>query len=380
MLENILRFTRELKKNNVEITTGRVIDTLKGLTFIDFSRRDDFYFTLRSNLISSVEDYNLFTKIYLEFFYGRKEFKEMEHPFPIVVPDKTKSVSLREEIEKKKDEEEDRKGNEEKEGERKTKIASYGIDKVLAAKDLTGMGQDELPAIERGIRKLTHRLATRISRRKQPFSKGKILDVRRTLRASLRYGGDPVELMMKRKKIKKTRLVTILDISGSMEIYSRFFLLFAYSLQKELKNIETFVFSMALTRITELLRSKKFDDILERLSRVSLGWSGGTDIGGALMAFNHHYASMFLRPKTIVIIVSDGWDRGDAQLLDWQMKKLKLNAYKIIWLNPLLGSPGYQPICRGMSTCIPYIDYFLPVHNLESLIYLGDHIGYLMSA
>jgi hypothetical protein len=186
----------------------------------------------------------------------------------------------------------------------------------------------------------------------------------------MRYGGDIVELVQKRRRIKKTRLTLLCDVSGSMDCYSRFLIQFMYGLQNRLPQLDTFVFSTRLTRIGHFLKNRDIDQALARVSETALDWSGGTTIGACLKSFNDQYMYPRAGNKTIVIIVSDGWDRGDTELLAQEIKRLQRKAHKIFWLNPLSGSPSYQPLCKGMQAALPYINYFLPANNLESLIKL----------
>jgi uncharacterized protein with von Willebrand factor type A (vWA) domain len=165
--------------------------------------------------------------------------------------------------------------------------------------------------------------------------------------------------------------VLLCDVSGSMDYYSRFLIYFLYGLSQELRGVETLVFSTRLTRITDLLRRKGLEQGLQAIAQRVMDWSGGTKIGTCLQTFNTYLADKMVTRKSVVIIMSDGWDRGDVQLLEREMRALKHKAYKIIWLNPLLGSPHYQPLCQGITAVLPYCDYFLPVHNLESLMGLA---------
>jgi uncharacterized protein with von Willebrand factor type A (vWA) domain len=155
-----------------------------------------------------------------------------------------------------------------------------------------------------------------------------------------------------------------------MDCYSRFLIQFIYGMQQEIKEIEIAVFSTRLTSITGLLRRKGVEDGLRAVAQVVPDWSGGTKIGESLIAFNREFARSFSAYRSVVLLISDGWDRGDPELLRNAMEILHRHAYKVIWLNPLLGSGGYQPICRGIRTALPYVDYFLPAHNLESLLQL----------
>jgi hypothetical protein len=156
-----------------------------------------------------------------------------------------------------------------------------------------------------------------------------------------------------------------------MECYSRFLIQFMFGLQNELWGVDTFVFSTSLTRITPLIRTKAISAALEKVSNQVLGWSGGTNIGGALQIFNSDFAPALVDNRTVIILISDGWECGDLNLLEQEMRTLKRRCSRILWLNPLLGDENYEPLCKGMQTALPYLDYFLPAHNVESLVNLA---------
>ena len=164
-----------------------------------------------------------------------------------------------------------------------------------------------------------------------------------------------------------------------MDCYSRFLIQFMYGLQNELWGVETFVFSTSLTRITHLIRTKDITNALEKISTGILGWSGGTNIGRSLQTFNRNFAPSLVTHRTVVVVISDGWDRGDVELLEGEMQTLKRRCKKIIWLNPLLASENYEPLCKGMQAALPYIDLFLSVHNVNSLITLGRTLQKLVA-
>jgi uncharacterized protein with von Willebrand factor type A (vWA) domain len=215
------------------------------------------------------------------------------------------------------------------------------------------------------------KIATQVSRRKKRATKGEEVDPRSTMRKSIKYGGEIIELARRKRRIKKTRVVLLCDVSGSMDCYSRFLIQFMYGLQNELWGVETFVFSTSLSRITHLIRSKEIASALERISHSVVGWSGGTNIGRSLATFNRDFAPSLVTHRTVVVVISDGWDRGDVSVLEREMQALKRRCYKMVWLNPLLASDHYEPLCKGMQAALPYIDHFLSVHNLNSLVTLG---------
>jgi uncharacterized protein with von Willebrand factor type A (vWA) domain len=201
--------------------------------------------------------------------------------------------------------------------------------------------------------------------------------MRRTLRRSWRFGGEPVELSWRHIRTEPRPLVLICDISGSMERYSRILLQFAHAISAGLGDVETFVFGTRLTRITRQLRHKDIDDAIDAVSKHVVDWSGGTRIGEAIKEFNFRWGRRVLGRSPVVLLISDGWDRGDPELLAREMDRLQRSCYRLIWLNPLLGTPGYEPLTVGMQAALPFVDDFLPVHNLVSLEQLGAKLAAL---
>ena len=171
---------------------------------------------------------------------------------------------------------------------------------------------------------------------------------------------------------KPRRIVFLLDISGSMERYSRILLQFLYTVAWQLERVEVFVFSTRLTRITRQLHNRSIEVALADAGRAVHDWAGGTRIGDAIKQFNYQWARRVLNQGAVVLIVSDGWDRGEIDLLACEMARLQRSTSQVIWLNPLLGDVDYQPLVRGMQAALPYIDRFLPVHNLASLEQLAS--------
>ena len=197
------------------------------------------------------------------------------------------------------------------------------------------------------------------------------------VRHNLRFGGELVELPKRRRRGNPRPLVLLCDVSGSMERYSRMLLHFVHTLAGEFKQVETFVFSTTLTRVTRRLAKRGVDDVVPTLPRHVPDWSGGTRIGEVLGRFNVDWARRVMRHAPVVLLISDGWDRGDPAQLAAEMARLQRSCHRLVWLNPLLGSPRYRPLTRGMQAALPWIDDFLPVHNLASLDALADHLNRL---
>jgi uncharacterized protein with von Willebrand factor type A (vWA) domain len=195
------------------------------------------------------------------------------------------------------------------------------------------------------------------------------------MRKSLQTSGVPLRIFDRKVKDKPRALVVICDISGSMDRYSRLLLHFIHTIENDMAKVEAFVFGTRLTRITRMLKNRPIDQAIERVSSEVQDWAGGTRIGESIQAFNQEWARRVLRNGAVVLVISDGWDRGDPELLASEMSRLQRSSYRLIWLNPLLGSPRYQPLTRGMQAALPFIDDFLPVHNLESLELLAEHLS-----
>jgi uncharacterized protein with von Willebrand factor type A (vWA) domain len=202
--------------------------------------------------------------------------------------------------------------------------------------------------------------------------------MRRAFRRSLRSGGEIMAWPRRKPKYRPRPLVILADVSGSMERYTRLLLHFVYSLSKGLdRSLEAFVFSTRLTRITHQLRDHDMDRAMKEVSLVVQDWSGGTRIGAAIKDFNYTWVRRVLGRGAVVLLISDGWDRGDPRLLAHEIARLQRSCHRLVWLNPLLGSPDYEPLTRGMQAALPFVDDFMPVHNLTSLEQLANHLLWL---
>lgn len=403
---DMLGFCRALREKKVKVTTGRVLDLYKSLHFIDTAQKDDFRSASRANLVSNYDEIKVFDEIFDDYWCIEQNDEVPEgldgcgpegEPPPMDMDgcgpegedqqQEGEQEGTEEEGEGQGegegeeeelfmlDDEEGAEGEEGEEGE-EDNLPSYSPFEVLSVKDFGNIKDEEVTEIRKLIAELAPKLATRISRRKTATPQKKMIDMRRTIRKNLRFGGEIVNLFHRKQKIKKNDLVLLCDVSGSMDAYSQFLVQFIYGLQSEIKNIQTAVFSTRLTIATPHLKERDLYKALSRLAEKVHDWSGGTNIGGCLKTFNERWGSMMVSKRTIVIIISDGWDRGEIDVLEREMRRLKSRARRVIWLNPLLGSPGYKPIDRGMRTALPYLDQFLPAHNLQSLTALAETLTF----
>jgi uncharacterized protein len=190
------------------------------------------------------------------------------------------------------------------------------------------------------------------------------------LRHNAFFAQDELRLLYRKKKIKKIKLMLLCDVSGSMERYSRFLIQFIYAMRQQLASLDVAVFSTRMTVISDFLHRQNVQQSLREISANVRDWGGGTNIGNSLREFNKRFARDAIAAHTVVIILSDGWDRGDATVMREEMQQLHRRVHKLVWLNPLLGDAHYQPLCRGIQTALPFIDHFLPAHNLESFAQL----------
>ena len=374
--QKLLEFCHLLRANGIGVTAGRIIDTFRALKVLDVFRQDDFYTMLEANLVSRASDRDLFRQLFLRFWSGPAWVMPVDPclppyeeacglPPPMLQQPKmhVESWDVR---------------SDEDAAETPQAVALYSPQEVLTRKDFGKMAEQELLRVQRLIMTMAHQMATRLSRRKKAGVKARLIDAGRTMRRSLRYGGEVMQLVRRGPKLGKTKMVVLCDVSGSMDVYTRFLIQFLYGLQNGLRGIETIVFSTRVTRITPLLRRRNIAAALRLIADSVQDWSGGTKIGACLQEFNATMAANMVTSKTLVIIISDGWDTGDTAMLDSAMAHLRHMALRVIWLNPLLGSPNYQPLCKGIQTALPYVHDFLPVHNVESLRQFGHLIASLV--
>jgi uncharacterized protein len=253
--------------------------------------------------------------------------------------------------------------------------SGYSPEELLRSKDFEDLTWLETEQVKHLLQQAPWRIAERRTRRLRPASRGQV-DLRRTSRHAIRSSGELIRLLHRQRRLRRRPLVLLCDVSGSMERYSRLLLIFAHAVARR-EDVETFVFSTRLTRITRMLRRRDIDRALAEVGRSVHDFSGGTRIGQAIAEFNRRWARRVLGHGAIVIIVSDGWDRGDPELLAAELGRLRRMSHRLIWLNPLLGSQGYEPITRGMAAALPHTDDFLAAHNVQALDELGELLARL---
>jgi uncharacterized protein with von Willebrand factor type A (vWA) domain len=377
LLHNLVLFGRLLRQLGLDVDPGRMIDLIQALQWVDIGRKEDFYHTARSLLVLRREDLPVFDEAFHAFWRapageaagleltgpGERKRKLRLRVAPPPLPEPRVSPGEQDGVEPK------------PEDPPVLQVTrTYSDQERLRRKDFSTLDETELRAIERMIADLTLELGMRRSRRLQP-GRGAQVDLRRTLRRNLMASGEILTLSYLRPKLKYRPLIILADISGSMERYTRLLLHFIYSLSAGLpQRVEAFVFSTQLTRITHELQRGDVDSAFRQIARLVPDWAGGTRIGEALKRFNYRWGRRVLGQGAVVLLISDGWDRGEAGMLQSEISRLQRSCYRLIWLNPLLGGEQYEPLTRGMRTALPYIDDFLPVHNLASLEDLAKHL------
>lgn len=358
---NIVLLCRFLRKKSFNITSSEEADALNAISFLPIHSEDYFREALKSVLTKSQFQQSKFDEYYYEFKEQLKktgDSKVKELPEEKEKPEKKTKEAQFEAL---KDWLNLSPSVEEKE------VASFSDMEVLSKKNFLDLNEDEMRLMMRVLQKLARKLAHQKSRLRKKSKRQRQLDLKQTIRTNMRKGGEIQQLVFSEKKDRKLKLVLLCDVSRSMELYSRFFIHLIYAFQNTYDKIETLVFSTALHQVSELLDNNEFDKAFQMISERVPHWSGGTTIGSSLQDFVQNHGHGMLDKKTIILILSDGWDTGEPKMLKEAMRTIYKKSKKVIWLNPLAGSPDFSPEALGMKTALPYIDALASAHNLESL-------------
>jgi uncharacterized protein with von Willebrand factor type A (vWA) domain len=369
----VVRFGAMLRQQGLPITLIQVTDAVRALDHLDVTDRAELALGLRSVLVGRPEDFPAFDRCF-EWFWRLQGEDEQALPGLLSMSPETgqDGGSTSEGTTRQESPSLDAWGDDPGEdGDDPLGVPSVSDREAVMTRDFSTFSADQLDEVFRLTVMIARRLARRISRRRRPMRRKGRVDLRRTLRANLTKG-DIIDLRFRARRRRKVRLVLLCDVSGSMDLYSRFLLQFLFALQSVFGRVETFAFSTRLTRITEHLKARSYRQVLRRLTEVR-DWSGGTRIGESLAQFNRDWP-MLVDRRTIAIILSDGWDTGDPEVLGAELLRIKRRAARVIWLNPLLGNPSYEPLTRGMVAALPLIDHFAAAHNLASLRTLAGHL------
>lgn len=364
-----VEFVRALRAAGLDVPVGATVTFAEALAEVGFLRESSLYWTGRATLVTRTEAFPIYDRVFEEFWHRRFVGDALEAPA--------------EEILLAVEEEDDEAAIEEPADDAEAVpalVVRASALEVLRKKDFAACTADELHETQRLLADLRVTRALRRSRRLRPVhrhghARDAHLDVRTTVRRSLRAGGEPVQLSRRGPSTRPRRLVLLLDVSGSMDPYTRALLRFAHSAVAGGRRVETFALGTRMTRLTRSLASRDPDEAMRRAAEAVEDWSGGTRLGEGLRLFNDRWGVRGIARGAVVVILSDGWERDDPAQLAEQMARLRRVAYRIVWVNPLKATVGYEPLARGMAAALPFVDEFVEGHSLESLESLAQLVG-----
>lgn len=369
VLDNLLAFGRLLREVGLDVDPGRMIDVASALPLVDIRARADVYHTCRTLLVTRAEQIPIFDRAFHAFFsrLGADSRSPAGQP---PAPDSGSAAA-----------EPPLGGSTDlaASGDTTDTPADLGMWSAaggIANKDFAAFTEEEMALGRAALERLEWDPGRRRTRRWIP-GRGPRIDLRRAAARSLRTGGEIVSLPRRHRRLRPRTVVVLCDVSGSMERYSRMLLHFSYSLMRKHRQVEVFLFATELTRITREVQAKRLDVAVSNVSRAVPDWSGGTRIGDALAQFHQRWARRVLHRGPVVLLISDGWDRGEPSMLRDQIARLQRSSHRLIWLNPLIGTTDYAPLTRGLRAALPYVDDFLPARTLNDLGDLALHLNAL---
>lgn len=377
LAENILYFARALRAAGIPVGSGAVLDALEAVKVAQVGTREDFYWTLHSVFVKRHEHSILFDQAFHIFFRKRAYIEKLiAQMLPQAAPAEAKAPppgaqrvhdALFADVD-------ERKETSDVEIDSSLTVSDR---EVLQKKDFAQMTAAEIAAAKDAIARLTLPLDTVRTRRLAPSRRGHLIDIRRTLRASMKAGGAVIDLKYLGPRVKEPPIVALLDISGSMSQYSRLFLHFLHGITDARKRVTTFLFGTRLTNVTRAIRQRDPDEALTACTMNVDDWSGGTRIASSLHAFNKDWARRVLGQGAVVLLITDGLERDVDDTLGFEIERLHKSCRRLIWLNPLLRFEGFEARARGVRTILPHVDELRPIHNLQSMqelvAALSDH-------
>jgi uncharacterized protein len=363
-LERLVGFGRLLRRRGLPVGTGRILTFCRAVAALDRLDRRGVYWAGRLSMVARKQDLAAYDAAFEEWFPS--ETSEALQVLAGWAPKAPAPPELEVLLDQGLAEESWEPAEGEEDGEGTVGVLASGAE-VLRAKSFDELSESERLAADHVIRALAVHLPTRHSRRYRPSPYGRRFDQRRTLRASLRTQGEPFRRAWRDRRRRARPLVLILDVSGSMSAYSRALMQFGFAAMRAGRRVEVFCFGTRLTRVTRALARSEPDDALREVAAAVVDWNGGTRIGASLKELLDRWSQHVAMRGSVVVLCSDGLERGDPALLAAQVARLSRLAHRLIWVNPLKGSPRYEPLARGMAAALPYVDVFLAGHNLESL-------------
>jgi hypothetical protein len=390
LVANVARFGRALRTAGLDVGPSQVQDAVAALASVDVGSREQCYWALRCALTSSPEHAEIYDRAFASFWAGGAEAvparpgagagaQEDAREGSGAAGDEPDSREGAGESGPRAARDADARlgraldpdargaGDNEAEGERGESGTRVSALERLARMDFARYGERELRDASRLLERIAAAAPVRRSRRQRAARDGRVFDKRQTLRAAMRTEGYPLACRWRRARVVPRKLVFLVDISGSMQPYARVMVMFMQAAVRAHARVEAFTFATRLTRVTRELEHRDQEQALRAAAALVRDWAGGTRIGENLAALNDHWGPLGITRGAVVIIVSDGWERGDPTLLGQEMEILRRMAHTVIWVNPLSAEPGYAPLAKGMAAAMPHLDHFLPGHNLRSL-------------
>lgn len=360
LAERLVGFCRALRERGLPVTMAETLDAARALDVVDVTDREELRATLACVLTSGPADSVVFDELFDAWWRADGAIPAPPPPSPrppdaALLAPRARGITLERWLRR-----------DEAAAEWTTAIPAPSARERLREGAGGPLGADELAEITRLARRLARRLALRRSRRWRAARRGARVDLRRTARLALHTGGEAIRLARRARRLRRSRLLVLCDVSGSMDAHARFVLQLVYALQHSFARVESFVFATRLSRVTAALSDARYDRALERAAALARDWSGGTRIGASLAAFEAGWGHLVDR-RTVLVVLSDGWDTDDPARLGRVMASLHRRAGRVVWLDPLLGTPGYAPLTAGMQAALPHVDVLAPVGDVASL-------------
>lgn len=381
LVEPLVGFAAELRARGLDVGPGRVESAVRAVACVNGRDMDETYWALRCSLLSRHEDAAAFDEAFEAFWRGTPipgmNLEQANAPREELQRKESRRGATGERPEPRPSEDavmraEDDGAEEGEEEETEPVGARFSPVERLQQMDFDEWGPEELAAARPLMERIARSLPRRPSRRHRSGSRGRPIDRRATLRRAMRTEGHPLELKRLERRDTPRRMLLLVDVSGSMESYARPLILFCQAARQASARVEAFAFGTRLTRITRELGERDPERALSRAAAAVPDWAGGTRIGENLQTLNAAWGRRGVTRGAIVIIFSDGWERGDVALLGREMERLHRSARTVAWVNPLAGEPGYEPLAAGMAAALPHVDHFLPGHDLSSLERLAE--------
>jgi uncharacterized protein len=365
--ENILYFARALRAAGLPVGPGAVLDALEAVNVARIGDREDFYWTLHAVFVKRHEHSILFDQAFRLFFRKRGYIEQL---IAAMLPEGPRAEAKEPPPGAQRIQDALLGGLDHKEETSEVEIdarLTVSDREILQKKDFAQMTAAEIAAAKEAIARLALPMNLVRTRRLKAARRGHMIDIRRTLRASMKAGGAVIDLKYLGPRVKEPPIVALLDISGSMSQYTRLFLHFLHTVTDARKRVTTFLFGTRLTNVTRAIRQRDPDEALAACSAHVADWSGGTRIASSLHDFNKHWGRRVLGQGAVVLLITDGLERDGDDTLDFEMDRLHRSCRRLVWLNPLLRFDGFEARAKGVRTMLPHVDELRPIHNLESM-------------